>query len=178
MNAGYFRQLAHYNAWANRRIYTAAAELSDGERKAKRPSFFGSIHATLNHILVGDRIWLSRLMAKPLGRIVSKPDSITGLDQELYADFNELQAARVSEDERLIAVVDSYIDADLADDLVYRNIAGQDKRSPMVHVLAHLFNHQTHHRGQVHGLLSTTSVAPPSLDMILFAWAEPATAGR
>jgi uncharacterized damage-inducible protein DinB len=178
MNAGYFRQLAHYNAWANRRIYTAAAELSDGERKAKRPSFFGSIHATLNHILVGDRVWLCRLMAKPLGRIVSKPDGITGLDQELYADFDALQAARLCEDERLIAVIESFRETDLADDLTYRSMAGQDRRSSMVQVLGHMFNHQTHHRGQVHGLLSATTVAPPSLDMIQFAWAEPAIQGR
>ena len=175
MNTGYFHQLALYNAWANRRIYAAAAELTDGERKAKRPSFFGSIHATLNHILVGDRVWLSRLLARPLGRIASKPDDIKALDQELYADFHELQAARISEDERIIAVIDSYTEADLADDLVYRNMAGQDKRTPMTQVLAHVFNHQTHHRGQIHGLLSATNVAPPSLDMALF-WTEPAAA--
>ena len=166
MNVGYFRQLAQYNAWANGRIYTAAAELSDGERKAKQPSFFGSIHATLNHILVGDRIWLSRLTGKPHG--------IAALDQELYADFEELRAARVTEDERLIAVVDSYAEADLSDKLTYCNMAGQDKCAPMVQALGHLFNHQTHHRGQVHGLLSATSVAPPSLDMIHLAWDEPA----
>jgi uncharacterized damage-inducible protein DinB len=151
MNVAYFRQLGHYNAWANGRIYTAAAELSDGERKAKRPSFFGSIHATLNHILVGDRIWLSRLTGKPHG--------IAALDQELYADFEELRAARVTEDERLVAIVDSYDEADLAGKLAYRNMAGQEKAAPMVQVLGHLFNHQTHHRGQVHGLLSATSVA-------------------
>ena len=98
MNVAYFRQVAQYNAWANERIYTAAAALSDGERKAKRPSFFGSIHATLNHILVGDRLWLSRLVNQPAG--------ISALDQELYDDFEELRAARVTEDERLVAIVD------------------------------------------------------------------------
>src|SRR5712692_7640106 len=123
MNVGYFRQLAQYNAWANGRIYTAAAELSDAERKARRPSFFGSIHATLNHILVGDRIWLSRLTGKPHG--------IGALDQELYADFEELRAARVSEDERLSAVVDSYAEADLAQRLNYRSMAGEEKSLPM-----------------------------------------------
>ena len=166
MNVGYFRQLADYNAWANGRIYTAAAELSDGERKAKRPSFFGSIHATLNHILVGDRIWLSRLTGRPHG--------IAALDQELYADFDELRAARVTEDERLSAIVDSYDEADLARHLSYRNMAGEDKCLPMVQVLGHLFNHQTHHRGQIHGLLSATNVAPPSLDMVHQTWETPA----
>ena len=91
-----FANWPDYNAWANERIYAAAAELSDAERKAKRPSFFGSIHATLNHILVGDRVWLSPPDGQaPGGRIVSKPDEITGLDQELYADFDALRAARV-----------------------------------------------------------------------------------
>ena len=166
MNAGYFRQLAQYNAWANGRIYTAAAELSDRERKVKRPSFFGSIHATLNHILVGDRVWLSRLTGKPHG--------IAALDQELYADFEELHAARVSEDERLSAIVDSYAEADIAQRLNYRSMAGEEKSLPMVQVLGHVFNHQTHHRGQIHGLLSATNVAPPSLDMIHLVWEESA----
>jgi uncharacterized damage-inducible protein DinB len=166
MNVAYFRQMAQYNAWANERIYTAAAALSDRERKAKRPSFFGSIHATLNHILVGDRLWLSRLVNQPAG--------ISALDQELYDDFEELRAARVTEDGRLVAIVDSYADADLADNLTYRNMAGEAKSVPMVQVLGHIFNHQTHHRGQIHGLLSATTIVPPSLDMIHLTWDEPA----
>ena len=166
MNVAYFRQMARYNAWANGRIYAAAAELSDAERKAKRPSFFGSIHATMNHIMVGDRVWLSRLADGPHG--------IASLDQELYADFEGLRAARVTEDERLIAIVDRYEEADLAGKLRYRNMAGEEKSLPMAQVLGHLFNHQTHHRGQIHGLFSATSVAPPSLDMIHLSWEEPA----
>ncbi len=75
MNAAYFRQLSHYSAWANDRLYTACAELSDEDRKRRRPSFFGSIHRTLNHILVGNRIWRSRLDGKPHG--------VTSLDEEL-----------------------------------------------------------------------------------------------
>ena len=171
MDAAYFRQLARYNAWANERIYAAAAELSDQERKAKRPSFFGSIHATLNHILVGDRVWLSRLTARPGGPLVSKPPEITGLNQELYENFDELRAARIKEDARIDEVIGRYSDADLARNLDYANMAGEERHTPMAQVLAHLFNHQTHHRGQVHGLLSDTRVAPPSLDMILMSWA-------
>src|ERR1700687_5833869 len=137
MNTAYFRQMAQYNAWANGRIYTAAAELSDGGRHAQRPSFFGSIHATLNHILVGDRLWLSRLVNQPAG--------ISALDQELYDDFEELRAARVTEDGRLVAIVDSYADADLADNLTYRNMAGEAKSVPMVQGLGPIFHHQTPH---------------------------------
>jgi uncharacterized damage-inducible protein DinB len=162
MHSVYFRQLAQYNAWANWRIYEASAQLSDTERKAARPCFFGSIHRTLNHILVGDRVWLSRLTARESG--------ITSLDQELYSDFGELRAARVTEDERLIGVVGSYDEAELAGFLSYRSMEGEDKRVPLVQVLGHVFNHQTHHRGQVHALLSATAAAPPSLDLILLGW--------
>ncbi|MFI5017540.1 MAG: DinB family protein [Dongiales bacterium] len=87
MQIVYFRQLAQYNAWANWRVYEACAQLSDAERKAPRPCFFGSIHRTLNHILVGDRLWLSRLTASESG--------VTSVDQELSSDFAVLRAARV-----------------------------------------------------------------------------------
>ncbi len=166
MDAVYFLQLAEYNAWANGRIYAAAAELSDGERKAERPSFFGSIHATLNHILAGDRLWLARLMGGEHG--------IVRLDQQLYVDFEELRAARLTEDERLIAVVASFDESDLAGRLSYRNMAGEEKRLPIAQVLGHMFNHQTHHRGQIHGLISATSVAPPFPDLIHLNWDESA----
>src|SRR5690348_12624736 len=90
MHNACFRRLAQYNAWANRRIYEACAQLSDAERKAARACFFGSIHRTLNHILVGDRLWLSRLTGSDSGFI--------SLGYELYSDFGELRAARVTED--------------------------------------------------------------------------------
>ena len=162
MHIVYFRQLAQYNAWANWRVYEACAQLSDSERKAPRPCFFGSIHRTLNHILVGDRVWLSRLTA-------GKRD-IVSLDQELYSDFAELRAARIREDERLIGVLDRYDEAEMAGFLSYKSMDGAAQRVPMVQVLGHIFNHQTHHRGQVHALLSGTPVAPPSLDLISLNW--------
>jgi len=162
MQIVYFRQLAQYNAWANWRVYEACAQLSDSERKAPRPCFFGSIHRTLNHILVGDRVWLSRLTA-------GKRD-IVSLDQELYSDFAELRAARIREDERLIGVLDRYDEAEMAGFLSYKSMDGAAQRVPMVQVLGHIFNHQTHHRGQVHVLLSGTPVAPPSLDLISLNW--------
>jgi uncharacterized damage-inducible protein DinB len=164
MDAAYFRQLARYNAWANGRIYGACAELSDAERKEARSCFFGSIHRTLNHILAGDRIWLARLTASEHG--------IARLDQELYEDFAELKAARLAEDERLEAVVAGYDDAKLAGELSYRNMAGAAVRAPLVQVFGHIFNHQTHHRGQVHALLSGTRVAPPPLDLIYMGWED------
>jgi uncharacterized damage-inducible protein DinB len=164
VNVAYFGEFARYNAWANERLYGACSELADAERKAARPAFFGSIHRTLNHLLVADRIWISRLVGKAHG--------IAGLDQELYGDFNELRTARGQEDRRLVTVVAGYDEGSLAGELAYRNMAGEEKRTPLVQVLAHIFNHQTHHRGQVHGMLSGTAVAPPSLDLLYMPWEE------
>src|SRR5262245_34424996 len=113
MDPIYFRRLAQYNAWANGRIYAAVAQLADAARKEPRPCFFGSIHGTLNHILVGDRLWLSRLTGSDPG--------ITSLDQELYGDFHELRAARKAEDQRLIEVVAGYDETRLSGVLRYRS---------------------------------------------------------
>jgi uncharacterized damage-inducible protein DinB len=132
------------------------------ERKAQRPSFFGSIHRTLNHILVGDRMWLARILGESHG--------IASLDQELYGAFDELRGARRTEDQRLIATIGGIGRAGFAGELAYRNMAGDERRQPMVQVLGHIFNHQTHHRGQVHGMLSGTRVAPPPLDISYFPW--------
>jgi uncharacterized damage-inducible protein DinB len=158
----YFSMLASYNAWANQRLYDAVGALSEGEYMKARPSFFGSIHATLNHILVGDRVWRSRLEGRGT-------PSLT-LDQILYDNLADLRAARFEDDEHLIRVV-AGIEADRLDGaLEYRTMKGEPQRIPMRIVLGHLFNHQTHHRGQVHGLLSQTEVAPPPLDLVMFAF--------
>ena len=111
MNAEYLRTLARYNQWANARLYDACAALSDDEYRKPRPSFFGSIHATLNHLLVGDRIWL--------GRIEGTEHGITGLDQILHDDLAELRRAREAEDARIIALADGLDDSRLAADLAY-----------------------------------------------------------
>jgi uncharacterized damage-inducible protein DinB len=155
----YFDLLARYNAWANERLYAACAKLGDGELKAKRPAFFGSIHATLNHILVGDRLWMSRLAGGSL---------VLALNKILHEDFTRLRAARVAQDELLIALVDGIPTAQLDAPLAYTNTRGQSFATPHRIVLGHLFNHQTHHRGQAHDMLSQTAVAPPELDLIFF----------
>jgi uncharacterized damage-inducible protein DinB len=160
MNSSYFHRFGRYNAWANRRLYEACAALSAVDYRAKRPSFFGSIHATLNHILVGDRVWMGRLEGVASG--------IERLDQILYDEFADLKAARETEDARILGFVSGLGDDALAGILRYRNMAGEAQETPLTWVLAHLFNHQTHHRGQVHGMLSGTPVAPPALDLIYF----------
>jgi uncharacterized damage-inducible protein DinB len=159
MSNAYFLTFARYNAWANRRLYDACAALDETERRAPRRAFFGSIHATLNHLLVGDRIWL--------GRIVGAPVSLR-LNQILFDDFAELRAAREAEDRRLIEIVEGIDEARLDAPLHYANTRGEPFATPLRLVLGHLLNHQTHHRGQVHDMLSQTAVEPPELDLILY----------
>jgi uncharacterized damage-inducible protein DinB len=154
------RRFARYNAWANSRLFDACSLLADTAYYAERPSFFGSIHRTLNHVLVGDRIWL--------GRFLGTDEPAPALDAELYADRHALRAARQAEDARLIAFVDGLDAQRLAAAITYRNTRGERFTQPLAELLAHLFNHQTHHRGQVHGMLSATPVAPPPLDLIYF----------
>lgn len=156
----HFRTFAGYNAWANKRLYDAAAKLPEAEYLKPRPAFFKSIHGTLNHILVGDRTWL--------GRLIGREPGILSLDQILYADLAGLRVARQAEDARLIAYVDRLSEAELLGSTSYRNMAGRPFTTPLAQALAHIFNHQTHHRGQVHDLLSQTGVAPPELDLIYY----------
>jgi uncharacterized damage-inducible protein DinB len=160
LDSAYFQRLARYNAWANRRLYEACGSLSREDYVAPRPSFFGSIHRTLNHLLVGDRLWMSRFEGVPHG--------LSSLDQVLHDDFAALRAARVKEDDRIRRWADRLDDRVLDGDLEYRNMAGEAKRTALRWAIAHFFNHQTHHRGQAHCLLSGTPAAPPPLDLLYF----------
>lgn len=155
------RRMARYNRWANRRLYDACATLSPEDYHAPRPSFFGSIHATLNHILVGDSIWFGRFN----GRV---PPHLTKLNMILHEDFASLRAAREAKDEEIVAFAASLDAARLGGSFTYTNMAGQQFTDPLFPPLMHFFNHQTHHRGQVHGLLSHAGVSPPELDLIYF----------
>jgi uncharacterized damage-inducible protein DinB len=162
MMADYFRTLARYNAWANKRLYEACAGLPDAEYRKPRQAFFGSLHGTLNHIMVGDRVWL--------GRIEGKPSGVRSLDQILYDDLASLRAAREAEDERIKSTVAPLSDADLGKILRYRTLAHPqtEMATPLHLVFGHMFNHETHHRGQAHCLLSQAGVSPPPLDLIFY----------
>ena len=156
--ADHWRQMARYNTRANRLLYDAVAGLPDAEYRRTRAAFFGSIHGTLNHILLGDRIWMARFEGG------THPS--TGLDAILHDGFADLRAAREAMDARIEAFVDRRVDDGfLAGSIRYTTNSGTEAEDPAVMLLAHLFNHQTHHRGQVHGLLSQTDVPPQSLDL-------------
>jgi uncharacterized damage-inducible protein DinB len=156
----HFMLLAAYNRWANTRLYAAVAGLDDAAYRLDRKGFFGSIHGTLNHIMVGDRAWL--------GRIEGYGDTPAGLDAILYDDFAALRAAREAEDERLVRVIDGLNEGAIAAPLSYRNYRGETCSEPLWQVLDHVFNHQTHHRGQAHDMLNQAGIEPPELDLIYF----------
>jgi uncharacterized damage-inducible protein DinB len=153
----HFQMMARYNRRANAILLKVCARLSDAALRKKRRAFFDSIHGTLNHILVGDRIWLARFA----GRDVPS----TGLDAILYEDFDQLVDARRSEDAGIEEFIEGLDDDVLMGEINYVNNTGIACQDPLSLLIAHLFNHQTHHRGQIHDMLSQTEVAPPSLDM-------------
>ena len=159
----HFAMMAGYNRWANERLYEAARALPDADYRANRGAFFGSLHGTLNHLLVADRIWMRRF--------TDDGPVQTRLDEILFEEFSALERAREYEDERIIAYVDLLTDADLAATFTYRTITNpRDITQPLAPALAHFFNHQTHHRGQAHALVTMAAgnAAMPSLDLIIF----------
>ena len=160
----HFERMARYNRWANRRLYGAVAQLEPEEIHAPRSGFFPSIAKTLNHMVVTDRIWM--------GRFIGNLSDHRRLDEAPYDDFAELTAAREAEDQRIIAFFKTLPQARIDAVLDYKNMAGEPKSSALLPLLAHFFNHQTHHRGQAHGMLSSTRVAPPSLDLVLFIYED------
>jgi uncharacterized damage-inducible protein DinB len=148
MSSEYFRRLALYNRWANARLYAAALDLSDQTYRLHVGVFFGSLHGTLNHLLLTDRLWLKRL--------TGEGDHPNQLNAILYDDRAELTRARMAEDRRLISVVEKYDEAALAALHSYRTTSGMPQSQVLSEILMHLFNHQTHHRGQAHGCLPSS----------------------
>jgi len=153
------RTLASYNRWMNERLYSLSAGLPDAERKRDRGAFFKSIHGTLNHLLLADRIWL--------GRFLGAPFAAASLDQELYADFAELRAEREATDREIDAWAASLAPADFASTLRYTSFVNPAPRSyPFWVAATHFFNHQAHHRGQLTTLLMQAGVDPGVTDLI------------
>ena len=153
------RTMAAYNRWMNRRLYGCCAILPDAERKRDAGAFFKSIHGTLNHLLLADRIWLGRFHANPY--------PARSLDQELYADFGELRREREAADEEISGWIVSLSEADLAGEITYTSMVNpQLKRQPLWLAVTHFFNHQTHHRGQLTTLLSQRGIDPGVTDLI------------
>jgi uncharacterized damage-inducible protein DinB len=154
-----FRLFAGYNADMNRRLYDLAAQLTDGERKQDRGAFFGSLHRTLNHLLLADRIWMARFATGTGLRFTAfagakLAPTYGSLGDELYADFDELRRERVATDDVLTAWIGELTPETLAAPMRYANTAGVAREHPLWFAIAHLFNHQTHHRSQATTLLN------------------------
>ncbi|MGP9821064.1 DinB family protein [Salinarimonas sp. NSM] len=156
-----YRDMAAYNAWANVQLYDAAAALSDDAYRSDQGAFFGSLHRTMNHVLVGDTIWMARFTGDE-----SPPPA---LDAVLHDDLPSLRAAREAMDTRIVAFVEELDAAALARKFSYRTMLNPSLvTQPLAPALDHFFNHQTHHRGQAHALLTRLSGGAPSFDLINF----------
>ena len=159
ISATHAGSMAAYNRWMNGRLYDCCARLSDGERKRDVGTFFKSIHGTLNHLLLGDRLWL--------GRFTGNPFDARSLDQELHADFVELRTHRDATDVAIVRWAGSLSDIDLAGELSYTSMVNPaTRRCPLWFAVAHFFNHQTHHRGQVTAMLHQRGIDPGVTDLL------------
>lgn len=156
----HFLMMAKYNAWVNARLYKMASALPDELYRRNVGAYFGSLHGTLNHLLTTDRIWMWRLTGTG-----DHPDKLNAI---LFDDLRSLHTAREDEDGRIVRFVEQLAEADLEKNLNYRTVSGTPQRQPLREVLAHLFNHQTHHRGQAHMVLTVLGVAEPDpLDLLV-----------
>lgn len=150
--------MATYNQWMNRKIYDAAAKLTEAELRMDRRAFFGSILGTLNHLTLGDTVWLKRFAQHPAGHSVLAPLSAiaapTDLKHLAFANLHELASHRAWLDRLIIDWAQSLREPELDLRLQYRNMRGVAVDKPFFSLLMHFFNHQTHHRGQVTTLLT------------------------
>jgi uncharacterized damage-inducible protein DinB len=155
------RAMAEYNRWQNQSIYGAAEGLDDAARKAPRGAWFGSIHGTLNHILFGDQIWMSRFAGTPKPKAAGIPDSVG-----MYESWDDLKRERAAFDEVIIDWASRLDPAELAGDMRwFSGAVGRELTQPRWLLVTHMFNHQTHHRGQVHCMLTQAGVRPGSTDL-------------
>ncbi len=162
IDAGHARLMARYNQWQNTSLFTAAASLPDAARKADRGAFFKSIHGTLCRILWADQIWMSRLSDWEMPTV---PQSGSA---QLFEAWDALSAARAEADRRIIAWAGALGPGDLAGQLVwYSGALKRDVAAPRWVCVTHVFNHQTHHRGQIHALLTAAGARPDDTDLFM-----------
>jgi len=158
-----YTMFAGYNAWCNERLYDAAATVSDADYRADRGAFFKSLHGTLNHLLLGDRIWMHRFTGE-----CELPKSLATI---LFDDFEALRTERRAMDASISRYVAGLSKDDLARTIHYRTYTNPtDIEQVLAPALDHFFNHQTHHRGQAHALLTSIigNDRTPSFDLIIY----------
>ncbi len=156
-----FQMFAAYNRWANRAVYAAARELSEDEINRNQGAFFGSMIGTLNHLLVADRVWMHRF--------TGTGEAPKALDTVLHPGLDDLEMARNAEDERILSWIDGLTEERIAENFTYTPLTNPNPVTQRLgSALSHLFNHQTHHRGQAHMILTTLGRPSLSLDLIYF----------
>jgi uncharacterized damage-inducible protein DinB len=154
----YCRMMARYNRWMNERLYALCAKLPDEERKHDRGAFFGSIHGTLNHLLWGDLMWM--------GRFTGPPCTHPAFGSDMFADFDELARERDFTDRAMLDWTTSLAAEWLASALSYTSRADGRKRTlPAEVAVIHMFNHGTHHRGQLTTLMKQAGIDPGVTDL-------------
>lgn len=162
ITTAFVRRMALYNRWQNRNLYASAAPLGEEARRLDRGAFFRSIHETLSHLVWGDSTWLHRFDAtpKPPGGIADSP--------RLHQDWHELRAAREKLDASILdwsqRVRQDWLDGDLR---WVSGVTGKAMSAPVGMTVTHFFNHQTHHRGQVHAMLTAAGARPGDTDLFL-----------
>lgn len=163
--------MATYNEWMSAKVYEAARSLSDEELSADRKAFFGSILGTLNHLAVGDTIWLKRFAKHPTNHLALEPvrqlPDPKSLDQWLFSNIREFSAYREWLDRIIIKWAQSITESDLDDPFNYANMKGVVSDKDFYSLVMHFFNHQTHHRGQVTALLSQAGVDVGDTDLVV-----------
>jgi uncharacterized damage-inducible protein DinB len=161
IDKSYIERMARYNRWQNESLYGAAEALGDAERKRNRGAFFGSIHGTLNHLVWGDSMWLSRFTDSPKPAVGIKGSA------ELHSDWNELKCERVRLDRFILDWAEGLDPQWLEGDLRwFSGAAGRELSRPKWVIVTHFFNHQTHHRGQVHAMLTAAGAKPDITDLV------------
>lgn len=162
IDLAYVQRMAAYNRWQNENLYGVADRLSDAERRRECGAFFGSIHKTLSHLLWADRIWMSRFTDVP------KPEGGIQQSVTLYPDWDGLKRERGAFDQLIIGWADGLEPAWLAGDHTwFSGAAKRELTRPVAFLVTHMFNHQTHHRGQVHCMLTQAGGKPQDTDLML-----------
>ncbi len=162
--------MANYNQWMNRKLYDAALTLTDAELARDRQAFFGSILGTLNHLALGDTVWLKRFAQHPAGYAALAPlnavSAPADLKQLAFADIRELAAHRSWLDQLIVDWSHTVQEIDLDHRLHYSNMRGVSADKNFFSLLVHFFNHQTHHRGQATTLLTQAGLDVGTTDLL------------
>lgn len=158
----YAATMARYNRWQNGNLLAAADALTDEQRRADRGAFFCSIHETFSHLFWGDRMWMHRFAGTP------KPDGGIADSRSMIADWDAFGAERQRFDDVIADWADGLDDAWFATDLTWLSgAAGREVTRPRPALVMHFFNHQTHHRGQIHAMLTAAGAKPSDTDLFM-----------